>query len=155
MNKRIPMQRLLLVFSLLLYTTSCAPHMALHAPWPAGDMSRDGQAPAARTTPLMTDVNPAPWPGLLVTTTDHSQVLFAADDWTLTMAGIRGNALVTTADGLQFSADTTLAYTDAVSASPTDRGVTMNQFLLTILGVILVLGLVGIIIYAAFLATAR
>ncbi|MBR9977258.1 MAG: hypothetical protein KFH87_04140 [Bacteroidetes bacterium] len=153
------MRRLLLVFSLLLYTTACAPHMALHAPWPAGDQPRDGEShfPAAmsRTTPRVTDDRAAPWPGLLVTTADRSQVLFPADDWTLTTAGIRGNALVTTADGQQFTADTTLAYVDAVSASPTERGVTMNQFLLTILGVILVLGLVAIIIYAAFLATAR
>lgn len=153
------MRRLLLIFSLLLYTTACAPHMALHAPWPAGDQPREGDSyiPMAmsQSVPRVTDDRATPWPGLLVTTTDHSHVLFPADDWTLTTAGIRGNALVTTADGLQFTADTTLAYVDAVTASPTERGATMNQFLLTILGVILVLGLVAIIIYAAFLATAR
>lgn len=94
-------------------------------------------------------------PGLRVSTHDHGVLLFEEDRWQLTLEGIKGPALVTDADGTQYSADTTLSYWDASSAASTGRTSTMSQFLLTILGVILVLGLAAIILYAAFLATAR
>lgn len=130
------MRRMLLILSLLLYTTGCAPQLALqpHSP--------DGHAAAALS-------------GLRVTTHDRGELLFAEDRWQLTLEGIQGPALVTSADGAVYSADTTLSYWDAASAASTGRTSTMSQFMLTILGVILVLGLAAIILYAAFLATAR
>lgn len=133
------MRRLLLSLSLLFYTTACAPQMSLQAPSHA-----NGRSPG-----------PEPLSGLRVTTHDRGELLFSENGWTLTTSGIAGNALIRTADGQTFSKDTTLSYLDAMSASPAGRDNTMSQFMLTILGVILVLGLAAIILYAAFLATAR
>ena len=99
--------------------------------------------------------SPEALPGLRVQTRDGASLLFAENGWRLTLEGIDGSATVTTGDGMQYAADTTLSYWDASSAAATGRNSTMSQFLLTILGVILVLGLAAIILYAAFLATAR
>jgi hypothetical protein len=146
------MRRLLLILALLLYTTGCAPQLSLHNSGMfagAPDIDRQHAAHAQRS------LQDSRLPGLRVSTRDDGMLLFAEDGWRLTMSGIEGQALVTTADGAQFTADTTLSYWDATSAASTGRGNTMSQFLLTILGVILVLGLAAIILYAAFLATAR
>ncbi|MBE0645559.1 MAG: hypothetical protein IH600_15865 [Bacteroidetes bacterium] len=133
------MRRLLLILSLLFYTTSCAPQLSLQSP------ASFGSGPAAG----------APLTALRVTTHDRGELLFQEDGWRLTTGGIEGRALVHTADGVDYAKDTTLSYWDAASASPAGRSNTMSQFMLTILGVILVLGLAAIILYAAFLATAR
>lgn len=133
------MRRLLLIFSLLFYTTSCAPQLSLQQ-----HMTGDGST--ASGTQLS---------ALRVTTRDGGELLFAENGWRLTTAGIEGNAGITTADGAHYAKDTTLSYWDAATAAPGGRNNTMGQFMLTILGVILVLGLAAIILYAAFLATAR
>jgi hypothetical protein len=130
---------MLLILSLLFYTTSCAPQLSLRSSTSLGEHAEEG----------------APLTALRVTTHDRGELFFAENGWKLTTTGIEGNALVQTADGQHFAKDTTLSYWDAASASPAGRSNTMSQFMLTILGVILVLGLVAIILYAAFLATAR
>ncbi|MFZ1730975.1 MAG: hypothetical protein WBQ23_08960 [Bacteroidota bacterium] len=132
------MRRLLLILSLLFYTTSCA-QLSLQSPMPSGGRSANGNSLSA----------------LRVITHDRDELLFAENGWQLTTRGIEGRALVQTTDGLQVAKDTTLSYWDAASASPVGRNDTMSQFILTILGVILILGLAAIILYAAFLATAR
>lgn len=141
------MLRVLLVIALLLSATGCASRLALHAP-AAGHT-------AAFTPPHAAARGAEALPGLRVQTRDGGTLLFAENGWRLTVDGIAGDALVTDADGKQFAADTTLSYWDASSAASTGRDNTMSQFLLTILGVILVLGLAAIILYAAFIATAR
>ena len=93
--------------------------------------------------------------GLRVRTHDDATLLFETDGWRLTPTGIRGTADVITDDGQHYRTDTTLSYWDAAEAGPAGRQSSMGQFLLTILGVILVLGLAAIILYAAFLATDR
>jgi hypothetical protein len=138
------MRRLLLILSLLFYTTSCAPQLSLQSPVPSGAMA-GGTSNADRGALT----------ALRVTTHDRGELLFAENGWSLTTGGIEGRALVRTADGVEYAKDTTLSYYDAASASPSGRSDTMSQFMLTILGVILVLGLAAIILYAAFLATAR
>ncbi len=138
------MRRLLLILSLLFYTTACAPQLSLQSPAVTGGLA-GGDAPAGGGSL-------AP---LRVTTHDRGELLFSENGWRLTTSGIEGRALVSTADGVQYAKDTTLSYSDAASAAATGRSDTMSQFMLTILGVILVLGLAAIILYAAFLATAR
>lgn len=93
--------------------------------------------------------------GLIVRTHDEGRLFFHDEQWRLTMQGISGRAEVTTADGEHYSADTTLSYWSAEAAESSGRSNTMGRFMLTVLGVILVLGLAGIILYAAFLATDR
>ncbi len=93
--------------------------------------------------------------GLRVRTHDNGTLLFHDDDWRLTPSGIRGTADVIAEDGASYTTDTTLSYWDTAEAGPAGRQSTMSQFMLTILGVILVLGLAAIILYAAFLATDR
>ena len=93
--------------------------------------------------------------GLLVRTYDEHQLFFHDRQWKLTVNGIAGRAEVTTAEGMQYVADTTLSYWNTESAEATGRNNTMGRFMLTVLGIILVLGLAGIILYAAFLATDR
>lgn len=93
--------------------------------------------------------------GLHVRTHDNGTLLFHGDDWRLTPSGIRGTADVETEDGRMYTTDTTISYWDTAEAGPAGRQSTMGQFMLTILGVILVLGLAAIILYAAFLATDR
>jgi hypothetical protein len=133
------MRRILLILSLLFYTTSCAPQLSLQR-----HVTGDGATASG-----------AHLSALRVTTHDRGELLFAENGWRLTTAGIEGDARITTADGEQYSKDTTLSYWDAATATPGGRNNTMGQFMLTILGVILVLGLAAIILYAAFLATAR
>lgn len=94
-------------------------------------------------------------PGLMVRTNEGGRLFFHDKQWKLTMSGIAGTADVTAADGAQYTADTTLSYFSAEAAQSSGRTSTMGQFMLTILGVILVLGLAAIILYAAFLATDR
>ncbi|MCZ7557796.1 MAG: hypothetical protein M5R41_15465 [Bacteroidia bacterium] len=94
-------------------------------------------------------------PGLMVNTTEGGHLFFHDKQWKLTVSGIAGTAEVTAADGTQYTADTTLSYFSAEAAQSSGRTSTMGQFMLTILGVILVLGLAAIILYAAFLATDR
>ena len=152
------MRRFLMILSLLLYTTGCAPQLAFQLSAPAGippqaDRTARGIDAAARSASGFHADETRP--GLLVRTHDDGRLLFAENGWKLTLEGIAGNAMVTGADGTQYAADTTLSYWDASSAAATGRNSTMSQFLLTILGVILVLGLAAIILYAAFLATAR
>jgi len=90
-----------------------------------------------------------------VTSRDNSVFRFQENDWRLTFEGIAGTAEIETEDGVVSQRDTTLAYWDVAAASGGGRRNTMTQFLLTILGVILVIGLAAIILYAAFLATDR
>ncbi len=94
-------------------------------------------------------------PGLLVRTHDEQHLFFKNDQWRLTLEGIAGRAEVTTTEGLHYTVDTTLSYWNTQSAEATGRNNTMGRFMLTVLGIILVLGLAGIILYAAFLATDR
>lgn len=132
---RIPSRlRSAVLFSLImLFMTGCASDLSL---------LREGERPPA------TD-------GLLLRTRDDARMFFRDEEWKLTTTGIAGRAWITTTDGAAFHADTTLSYFDADAASGTGRTTTMKQFLLTILGVILVIGLAAIILYAAFLATDR
>jgi hypothetical protein len=94
-------------------------------------------------------------PGLMVSTNEGGRLFFHDRQWKLTMSGIAGTADVTDADGSRYTADTTLSYFSAEAAQSSGRTSTMGQFMLTVLGVILVLGLAAIILYAAFLATDR
>ncbi len=91
--------------------------------------------------------------GILVRTHDDARFFFQDENWKLTFGGIAGTADITTAEGLEFSADTTLSYWNASSAAAVGRSKSTSQFLLTILGIILIVGLAAIILYAAFLAT--
>jgi hypothetical protein len=140
------MRRILLSIALLLSMTGCATQYGVLAP---------AAAPHPHVRMATGPQSPEALPGLRVQTRDGASLLFAENHWRLTLEGIDGSATVTTEDGMQYAADTTLSYWDASSAAATGRNSTMSQFLLTILGVILVLGLAAIILYAAFLATAR
>ncbi|GEM_PF-1791289 len=94
--------------------------------------------------------------GIVVRTHDRSTFTFRDDGWSLTARGISGFADVSTDGGEALLKDTTLSYADVASAAPSDgRSSTMRQFLLTILGVVLVIGLAALILYAAFPATDR
>jgi hypothetical protein len=93
-------------------------------------------------------------PGIIVHTRNNDVMQFH-DGWTLTFEGIAGMAELTDGDGRTVITDTTLSYWDVTNAAPARRNSTMRQFLLTILGVILVIGLAAIILYAAFIATDR
>jgi len=132
----------------LLLLAGCTPQLSL-APYgtmehAAGSGSPHAMAQAGTVTE-----------GLRVHTHDNGTLLFHRDHWRLTPSGIRGTADVTSEDGSTYTTDTTLSYWDTANASPAGRQSTMGQFMLTILGVILVLGLAAIILYAAFLATDR
>ena len=85
---------------------------------------------------------------------DNATATFSENHWSLTSHGIHGTASFQTQDGLQFRRDTTISYWDVSSLAPA-RGNTVGQFLLTVLGIVLVIGLAAIILYAAFLATDR
>lgn len=93
--------------------------------------------------------------GIMVTTQSEDHLFFRDEQWELTWSGIHGTAEIHTFDGASWTADTTLSYLDAAAAQPIDRGGGMKNYLLTVLGIILVLGLAAIILYAAFLATDR
>lgn len=97
-----------------------------------------------------------PSSGIRVMTHNRSTFQFNEGDWSLTSSGIRGRADIFTEDGITPARDTTLSFADVASASTGGgRGNTTEQFLKTILGVILVIGLAALILYAAFPATDR
>lgn len=93
--------------------------------------------------------------GIRVETKKSGTLLFHEHRWDLTWSGISGHATVRDGEGVSYEADTTLSYWDVSSAAAAGRGSTMTQFFLTILGVILVIGLAALILYAAFRATDR
>jgi len=148
------MRQILLLTVLFMALSGCAPQlrMAQTPGLPSIGGQPAGMPPAAQEHRLQSQHG---MPALHVTTDDNSSLLFHRNAWRLTMSGIRGTADVYPAGGEYFTADTTLSYWDAASASPAGRSSTMSQFMLTVLGVILVLGLAALILYAAFLATDR
>ena len=94
--------------------------------------------------------------GITVTARDRTTLRYHDDSWHLTLEGIAGTASIVQQDGTTIEKDTTLSYAEISAAeSSSGRGSTMTQFLLTILGVVLVIGLAAIILYAAFRATDR
>ena len=93
--------------------------------------------------------------GIRIETKENSSLLFHANRWDLTWSGVSGHATIIDAQGSTFEKDTTVSYWDVSSAAASGRGNTMTQFLLTILGIILVIGLAALILYAAFRATDR
>jgi len=105
--------------------------------------------PVQNTTPThLSSIN--------VQTNDRHSFTFAEDSWRLTFNGIEGHTLSTDKDGLAHGTDTTLSYWAVSSAAASGgRSSSMTQFLLTILGVILIIGLAAVVLYAAFLATDR
>ncbi|MDT8323965.1 MAG: hypothetical protein RRA94_07645 [Bacteroidota bacterium] len=133
----------------VLLLTACTPQLSLS---PHAAMERDAMMQRSAQT---TAHDGAPSGGLRVRTYDEGTLIFHGDDWRLTPSGIRGTADVETQDGNTYTTDTTLSYWDTAEAGPAGRQSTMGQFMLTVLGVILVLGLAAIILYAAFLATDR
>lgn len=141
------MRRSILLFVLVISLGGCAPQFQLGTP--AGTSSVATGIPAASAE------HAGGVPGLRVTTDDDGLLFFHRGSWQLTMRGIRGTADVYPAEGGFHTTDTTLSYWSTSSASPAGRSSTMGQFMLTLLGVILVLGLAAIILYAAFLATDR
>jgi hypothetical protein len=103
---------------------------------------------------------PAPTPrgpvdGIRITTTSDATMLFHDNRWSLGWSGVTGHATVNEGTAAAYEADTTLSYGDITSAAASGRGNTMTQFLETILGVVLVIGLAALILYAAFRATDR
>jgi hypothetical protein len=89
-------------------------------------------------------------------TQSRSTLQFHEGEWSLTWGGIKGRADLVTDEGIIPVRDTTLSYADVASASTGGgRGNTTEQFLKTILGVILIIGLAALILYAAFPATDR
>lgn len=148
------MRHILLLVVLITGLSGCAPQLRMaqapSLPPAAGEPDGIPQTGRRGHAPMQHGL-----PALHVTTDDNSSLLFHRDTWQLTVSGIRGTADVYPAGGGYFTADTTLSYWETASASPAGRSSTMSQFMLTILGVILVLGLAAVILYAAFLATKR
>lgn len=99
-------------------------------------------------------VSPRTISDLHVTTSAGKTFFFRAGDWKLTFSGISGKADVTTENDTITLPDTTLSYFD-VAAVDGNREEPLIELLLTILGVIIVIGLAGVILYAAFRATER
>ena len=148
------MRHILLLIVLISTLSGCAPQLRMmHAPsLPSSGGQQVGMSPGGQQHELHTQRG---MPPLHVTTDDNSSLLFHRNSWRLTISGIRGTADVYPAGGGYFTSDTTLSYWDTASASPAGRSSSMSQFMLTLLGVILVLGLAALILYAAFLATDR
>ena len=93
-------------------------------------------------------------PSLSVATRSGSDVLFYQDKWQLTLSGIRGYAEIHQSGFPSYTKDTTISYFQVAAVD--SRGEDpWTQLLLTILGVIIVIGLAGVILYAAFRATER
>jgi hypothetical protein len=92
--------------------------------------------------------------GIKLVMHDNSTAVFPDNQWSLTFRGVRGTGSFQTLDGACFTRDTTISFWEVSSASAV-RGNTLGQFMLTVLGIILVIGLAAIILYAAFLATDR
>lgn len=110
-----------------------------------------GSMPAMRSAGSHASVS-----GIRVETHDHSTFQFQEGAWSLTLEGIAGKADIFTDAGTLPDRDTTLWYGDVASAAAGGgRGSTVTQFLLNILGIILVIGLAALILYAAFPATDR
>lgn len=139
-----PVRTTLLLFATALLLSSCA---ALHSSTPpmAGAPVSAQRHASAASSPS----------GLVLQMHDASTVRFAPERWELTTRGVRGLAQLHADDGSLREADTTISYWDISTAAAPGRGTLLSQFLLTILGVILVIGLAAIILYAAFLATDR
>lgn len=150
-----------------LHSSITPPHGAalMHGGMPAQDIVASMHGGAA-TAPGLARGGESAWTadgqtaepggGLLLHMHDASTVRFAAEKWELTVQGVRGEAEILGHDGTLRTADTTISYWDVSSAAAgPGRGTLLSQFLLTILGVILVIGLAAIILYAAFLATKR
>jgi len=91
---------------------------------------------------------------IVIQTKDNAVMTFH-DGWGLTWSGVRGSADISTGEGTLSVPDTTISYWNIDKAEASRRDNTTRQFLLTILGVILVIGLAAIILYAAFIATDR
>lgn len=129
---------LLAVNAILIFFSGCSsPYMSMQPTTPYGGATSDVS-------------------GITVVTRDRTTLQYQEDAWRLTPDGIAGTASIRLADGTTFEKDTTLSYVQVSAVETTSgRGSTMTQFLLTILGVILVLGLAAIILYAAFRATDR
>ncbi len=92
---------------------------------------------------------------LRLETRNNAVVAFQDGGYTLTWSGVSGPARIWPSDGILTQKDTTVSWFDISSAAGTGRSKTTGQFLLTVLGVILVIGLAAIVLYAAFLATDR
>ncbi|MAT38349.1 MAG: hypothetical protein CL946_01960 [Ectothiorhodospiraceae bacterium] len=92
--------------------------------------------------------------GILLTTHSGSRLHFR-DGWSLTWSGVAGSADLLDDGAPGAYTDTTISYYEVKQTTGTGRHNTMRQFLLTILGVILIIGLAAIILYAAFIATDR
>ena len=90
---------------------------------------------------------------LHVITSQGSSIHFQEGSWQLTLSGITGKAEVTENASIRF-VDTTLAYQQVASAESTKED-PWTKLLLTILGVLIVIGLAGVVLYAAFRATER
>lgn len=96
----------------------------------------------------------SPAAGLAIRTQDGSAVTFARESWRLTFSGIEGEASITPSAGVSYLRDTTISYFQVAAVDSRDED-PWTQLLLTILGVIIVIGLAGVILYAAFRATER
>ena len=80
--------------------------------------------------------------------------MFYHDQWQLTLTGIEGKAEIRQNGFPSYTTDTTISYFQVAAVD--SRGEDpWTQLLLTILGVIIVIGLAGVILYAAFRATER
>lgn len=91
---------------------------------------------------------------LHVTTYDGSQFVFPENNWRLTFSGITGKVMSGTDELPDHLRDTTISYIQIAAAD--SRGEDpWTQLLLTILGVLIVIGISGLILYAAFRATER
>lgn len=94
-----------------------------------------------------------PLSDLHVITTQGSSIHFQEGSWRLTLSGITGTAEVTENASIRI-VDTTIAYQQVASTESTKED-PWTKLLLTILGVLIVIGLAGIVLYAAFRATER
>ena len=90
---------------------------------------------------------------LRVTMRDGGSLLFQDGHWRLTPAGIEGRALDQHSSG-RGMIDTSVSYLQ-IAAAEGNREDPWTQLMLTMLGVLIVVGLAGVILYAAFRATER
>ena len=108
----------------------------------------------AGTVPATMQGGSDPADGIRVVTHNNTTFDFR-DGWRLTFGGIEGNADIQAAGEELIQKDTTLSYWDVSSAASNSRGNSTSRLLLTVLGVILVIGLAALILYAAFPATDK
>lgn len=103
---------------------------------------------------IINQPNNAQHAGLSLSTRNGSDVMFQENNWQLTLTGISGKAEIHQSGLPSYTKDTTISYfhVAAVDSRGEDP---WTQLLLTILGVIIVIGLAGVILYAAFRATER